>query len=162
MEVLDIGCGDRKADGAIGIDIVGLPGFDVIHDLNVFPWPLEADSFDKVLMLNIIEHLDDTIKTLKEVHRILKPGGIVHIETCYWNYKHSFSDPQHKHFFTENTWEFFTGKRKPYYIDFVFEPASFVWQYDYHLKFLPKSLKRFLGIFLCNIIEGMVVEMRKP
>jgi SAM-dependent methyltransferase len=162
MKTLDVGCGDRKTEGAIGIDIVALPGVDVVHDLDVYPWPFEDGSFDKVFMLNIIEHLDDTIKAMREVHRILKPGGIVHIETCYWNYKHAFSDPTHKRFFTETTWDFFTGRRKPYYMDFVFEPVSFVWQYDYHLKFLPKCLKRFLGIFLCNVIEGMVVELRKP
>ena len=78
MKVLDVGCGDRKTEDALGIDIVGLPGVDIVHDLNVFPWPLESGSFDKVLMLNILEHLDDTIKVMREVYRILKPGGIVH------------------------------------------------------------------------------------
>jgi hypothetical protein len=38
---------------------------------------------------------------------------------------------------------------------------SLDWQYDYHLKYLPKGLKRFLGMFFCNVIAGMVVEMKK-
>jgi SAM-dependent methyltransferase len=162
MKTLDVGCGDRKTEGAVGIDIVALPGVDIVHDLDVYPWPLDDGSFDKVLMLNIIEHLDDTIKAMREVHRILKPGGIAHIETVYWNHKYTWSDPQHKHAFTELSWEFFTGKRKEYYTDFKYELVSFVWQYDYHLKHLPKFLKRFLGIFFCNVIAGMVVELRKP
>jgi len=160
--VLDVGCGDRKAEGSIGIDIVPLHGVDVVHDLNVFPWPVDGGSFDKVLMLNILEHLDDTIKVMKEVYRVLKPGGIVHVEVVYWNHKYTWSDPQHKHAFTELSWEFFTGKRKQYYTDYVFELDSFKWQYDYHLKFIPKGLKRFFGIFFCNVIAGMVVELRKP
>jgi SAM-dependent methyltransferase len=162
MKTLDVGCGDRKTKGAVGIDIVALPGVDIVHDLDVYPWPLDDGSFDKVLMLNIIEHLDDTIKAMREVHRILKPGGVVHIEVVYWNHKYTWSDPQHKHAFTELSWEFFTGKRKEYYTDFKYELVSFVWQYDYHLKYLPKTLKKFLGIFFCNVIAGMVVELRKP
>jgi len=162
MKVLDVGCGDRKTEDALGIDIVSLPGVDIVHDLNVFPWPLESGSFDKVFMLNILEHLDDTIRIMKEVYRVLRPGGIVHIEVVYWNHKYTWSDPQHKHAFTDISWEFFTGKRKQYYTDYAFEMVSLVWQYDYHLKFIPKTLKRFLGIFLCNVIEGMEVELRKP
>lgn len=162
MKILDVGCGDKKTPGAIGIDIAGLSGVDIVHDLDCLPWPVETASYDKVVMLNIIEHLTDTIKTMGEVYRILKPGGIVHIETVYWNHKYTWSDPQHKHAFTELSWQFFTGARKDYYMDYRFELVSFEWQYDYHLKMLPKRLKRFLGQYFCNVIAGMVVELRKP
>jgi len=161
-QVLNVGCGDKKQPGETGIDIVGLPGVDYVYDLNCIPWPFKDNSFDKVVMNNIIEHLDDTIGVMGEVFRILRPGGIVHIETVYWNHKYTWSDPQHKHAFTEISWEFFIGKRKEYYTDYRFDMVSFVWQYDYHLKYLPKGLKRFLGLFLCNVIAGMEVELRKP
>jgi SAM-dependent methyltransferase len=165
VKTLDLGCGDRKTKGTIGIDCVRLPGVDIIHDLNRFPYPFEDNTFDKVLMLNIIEHLDDTIKVMREVYRILKPGGIVHIETVYWNHKHSISDPQHKHLFNEHSWEFYTGKRKQYYTDYAFEMLSLKWLYDYKNKYLFlnfKPLMNLASIFLCNVKSGMVVEMRKP
>lgn len=160
--IIDLGCGDKKTRDAIGVDSVELPGVDIVHDLNCLPYPFNDNSVDRVMMLNIIEHLDDPIMALGEVYRILRPGGVCHIETVYWNHKYTWSDPQHKHAFTEHSWEFFTGKRKSYYMDYAFDLASFEWQYDYHLKFLPKKLKRFLGIFFCNVIAGMVVELRKP
>ena len=160
--VVDLGCGDRKTRHSVGVDCVHLSGVDKVHDLNVFPYPFDDDSVDRVVMNNVIEHLDDTIKVLGEVHRILRPGGIVHIEVVYWNHKYTWSDPQHKHAFTEISWEFFTGKRKEYYCDYKFEMMSFVWQYDYHLKFIPKFIKKFLGKFLCNVIAGMAVELKKP
>lgn len=162
IATIDIGCGDRKTEDAVGVDVCMLPGVDVVHDLNSFPYPFKNKSFDRVVMNNIIEHLDDPIRVMQEVYRILAPGGVVHIEVVYWNHRHSASDPQHKHMFNEHSWEFFTGSRKQYYTDFAFELVSLVFQYDYRLRFLPNGLKRFLGIFLCNVIAGMVVELRKP
>jgi len=160
--IVDLGCGDRKIRHSVGVDCVHLSGVDKVHDLNVFPYPFDDDSVDRVVMNNIIEHLDDTIAVLGEVYRMLRPGGVCHIEVVYWNHKYTWSDPQHKHAFTELSWEFFTGKRKQYYTSYAFELLSFEWQYDYHLKNIPKFIKRFLGKFLCNVIAGMVVDLKKP
>lgn len=38
-------------------------------------------SFDVVTIFHTIEHLPDPMKVLKELHRILKPGGFVFLET---------------------------------------------------------------------------------
>jgi len=65
MNILDVGCGTAKINGAIGIDRAKLPGVDIVHDLNDLPWPFENDSFDEVYMNDIIEHLDDTIKVME-------------------------------------------------------------------------------------------------
>jgi len=42
--------------------------------------PLENQCVDGVTALNVLEHIDDDLSALKQIHRILKPGGIVHIE----------------------------------------------------------------------------------
>jgi SAM-dependent methyltransferase len=50
--------------------------------------PLPSQSFDAAVLLNVLEHIDDDQKALSEVARVLKPGGIAHIEVpsgpdCY-------------------------------------------------------------------------------
>jgi hypothetical protein len=45
IKSLDIGCGKSKTSGCIGIDRVTLPGVDVVHDLDQFPWPFPDDEF---------------------------------------------------------------------------------------------------------------------
>jgi SAM-dependent methyltransferase len=42
--------------------------------------PLASDCLDGVTALNVLEHIDDDFKALKEIHRILRRGGLAHIE----------------------------------------------------------------------------------
>lgn len=39
--------------------------------------PYDDDYFDIILCSHVLEHVEDDIKALKELHRIIKPGGIV-------------------------------------------------------------------------------------
>lgn len=50
---------------------------DIIHDLNVIPWPFKNDSVDAIYCSNTLEHLTaDLDKIMREVKRILRPYGI--------------------------------------------------------------------------------------
>jgi SAM-dependent methyltransferase len=42
--------------------------------------PLPSDSVDGVVLLNVLEHIDDDAAALRQVHRILRDGGLVVIE----------------------------------------------------------------------------------
>ena len=163
MRILDVGCGDEKVKGATGIDCVAMPGVDIVHDLNSYPWPLKNNSFDLIYLNNIIEHLPNPIKFMEEVYRICKKGGKVKIITVYWNHSDSVTDPQHVSFFNEYSWDFFTGKRKGYYTNCRFEIESLELTYDEYAKrmFRSKRLLKRLSRFLCNIIDGMHVTLVK-
>lgn len=92
-KVLDIGCGDGaflKRAAQIGWEAWGvepdakaaasLSGFKVLQGSlpNV---PLPDASFDYITLSHVIEHLHDPVAALKEIHRLLKPGGKVWVAT---------------------------------------------------------------------------------
>jgi SAM-dependent methyltransferase len=56
----------------------------------------------------VLEHLDDTISTMNEIHRILKPGGIAIIRFPYYLHPNAWVDPTHKKCLTEDTIRYFT------------------------------------------------------
>ena len=44
------------------------------HDLSE-PWPLAPDSVRAVVLLDVLEHVDNPVQVLRNVSRILQPGG---------------------------------------------------------------------------------------
>lgn len=48
--------------------------------------PFSSGSFNKVLLSEVLEHLSDDVYALKQIHRILKPGGILAISVPHMNY----------------------------------------------------------------------------
>lgn len=108
IRAVDLGCGARKLPGAHGVDSLALPGVDTVHNLSVFPWPLEDASADLIFANHFLEHADDVVKTLAEVHRVLAPGGRLVVQVPYFRSVDAVSDPTHKHFFTAQSLEYFT------------------------------------------------------
>jgi SAM-dependent methyltransferase len=45
------------------------------HDASVYALPFADNSFDAVLMVRVFHHLHNSDAALKELHRILRPGG---------------------------------------------------------------------------------------
>jgi len=107
VKILDLGCGNRKRPGAIGIDINPDTDADVVHDLDMYPYPFEASFFDEIYADNVIEHLGNVIGAMEELHRISKPGGLIKIIVPYFRAKWAFIDPTHKHFFTTESFTYF-------------------------------------------------------
>jgi SAM-dependent methyltransferase len=53
---------------------------------NIYNQPFDDNSFDGVLLSEILEHIDDDVRGLKEVKRVLKPGGVAAITVPNANY----------------------------------------------------------------------------
>ncbi len=89
LQILDIGCGtgatmDRlKQYGAVqGVDLSEIPlnfsrrrGHTSVLCASATELPFENESFDLVTALDVIEHLDDDVKGLSEIRRVLQPGA---------------------------------------------------------------------------------------
>ena len=74
---------------------------DVVHDLNVRPWPFPDDAFDELHAYDVMEHLSRQgdyrafFAEWSEVWRILKPGGRFFGLSPHWSGKWAWMDPGH-------------------------------------------------------------------
>jgi len=100
MRVLDVGCGNNKTHGAIGIDISCNSQCDAICDLNNSLYPFKDSVFDAVICKQVIEHLPDSSAFLKELYRLVKSGGRVIIQTPHFSCYLAHADYQHCHTFS--------------------------------------------------------------
>ena len=72
----------------VGADVVREPLFALAKEIPTIPLlrfdlvrcPLDSDSCDAVVMLNVLEHIVDDVGALAQVYRILRPGGIAVVE----------------------------------------------------------------------------------
>ena len=56
--------------------------------------PFEANTFDVAFCNHVMEHVDDDIKAMSELHRVLKPGGWAIIQSPQdWSRATTFEDP---------------------------------------------------------------------
>ena len=93
--IIDIG-GGIPSDNRLTIDIN--PNASVVHDLNVFPWPVKDNSCMNLRMSHVLEHLDDPLRVMQEIYRIATPSAILEIRVPWWK-NDMFSNPAHKHCF---------------------------------------------------------------
>jgi len=116
---LDICCGANKQGPTwTGIDIQPLPGVDIVHDVNVHPWPLPDDCVLMAVASHVIEHIPACIidggKTrfpfiefMDEVWRVMKPDGEFAMVYPHGNSQGFLQDPTHVHAINENVWYYF-------------------------------------------------------
>lgn len=70
-----------KEKGDVFCDIRAFDRVDVVHDLNVTPWPFHDNRFIHVSAVHVVEHLQSLLNFMNEAHRVLTPGGSLCIET---------------------------------------------------------------------------------
>jgi len=108
--LLDVGCGAMKWGPLwTGMDVRALPGVDIVHDLERFPWPLPSNSVSTARMSHVLEHIKPwlTIQLFDELWRVLKPEAIIHIACPYGVSSRFVQDPTHCNPVSEVTFYYF-------------------------------------------------------
>ncbi len=116
-----IGCGNarqkkiRHADlseewkDLTTLDIDPSTGADVIHDLNVTPYPFADDTFAEIHAYDVLEHLGRQgdwrawFAQMSELWRILEPNGLLIGTVPAFDSPWAWGDPGHTRLITQGT-----------------------------------------------------------
>lgn len=89
---------------------------DILHDLNVFPYPFPDGEYDEIHAYEILEHLGTQgdwkffFQQFKEFHRVLKTPGHIFITVPLWNGPYAWCDPGHTRVMPLNMFSFLSQK----------------------------------------------------
>jgi SAM-dependent methyltransferase len=95
---------------------IDLKDADIISNLNE-KWPLEDSSVGIIRSYDVFEHLNDSLHAMKELYRVLAPGGFAFIQVPSTDGRGAFSDPSHKSFWNISSFKYYTDANKAKYID---------------------------------------------
>lgn len=166
--MLDVGCGRNKHPGAIGIDIRPNTAADVVCNLDRPPYPFRDSAFDQVRAIHVIEHVEDVLAVMKELHRITRPGGAIILVTPHYTDFSSFCDPTHRWHLNSFSFRYFGEDHAgfDYYLDrrMLAETRVHVrllafWRwlgFEALVNRFPR-FRRFWEYYLCYVVRGKAI-----
>lgn len=94
-KVVNLGSGsERIRKDVINLDIHPYENVDVVGDIYSLPF---ADSeVEAVICDQVLEHLRDTGKAMREMRRVLKTGGLIYVATPFVSPYHSSPDDYYR------------------------------------------------------------------
>jgi SAM-dependent methyltransferase len=115
---------------------------DQVVDLNTIPWPWETSAIQEILAEDALEHLCplgpgagnfNIPHLMKEIYRVLEPGGIINIKVPSTDGRGAWQDPTHITFWNLNSFSYM-------------DPRSPTWElYEPPYKFRIESLVETFG-----------------
>lgn len=94
---LDLGSGSNGKPDFLHVDILPLPGVDLVLDLRTL-WPWGDGTIEEVHSGHFLEHLDgfERIHFFNELYRVMKLGAKANIVVPHWSSCRAYGDPTHK------------------------------------------------------------------
>ncbi len=168
--VLDLGCGPRKFPGSIGADCLPQTAADVLCDFDAAALPFADDSFDEVRLIHVIEHSEDPVHLIEEMHRVTRSGGRLLIVTPHCSDASSYGDPTHKRHLNSFALRFFY--RGGFHGRDHWYSEAWLRERRLHVKLLSvwrwlgfeflvnhsERFRRFWEYYLCFVVRGKVME----
>ena len=145
---LDVGCGQFKQKGFVGLDQYKQAGVDIVHDIQQFPWPVPDNSCFQVLMSHIWEHIEPKYRfqVMDELWRIVRHDGQLLLSCPYSGSFLEAAHPAHYMCPNEAAFQFF-------------DPDFMLWHSCSYKKPLPWKIVR--SVFSLNGCIEIILEPRK-
>lgn len=138
---LNFGSGNDPLEGFINVDMLKRDDVDVEYNLMDFPYPWDDESAEEIRAIDFIEHLDNYLDKssplvefhrkptmmafIEECYRILKPGGVLYIQTPSWDSELFKIDITHVRGFHPKSFDFFDPTTEYGQIRDFYSPAKF-------------------------------------
>jgi predicted SAM-dependent methyltransferase len=144
MKIIDVGAGFFKYPGAVSIDSNPNSKPDIVHDLNIYPWPIKDNEFDMLYTSHCLEHLKDAKAALHEIWRIGKPSAKVIIKLPHFSSRIAWTDIEHVRAFGMHMLRGFTPEYKKISntnMVFKIEKITLRWQPRIDMEFVSGGSK---------------------
>ncbi|OGZ06928.1 MAG: hypothetical protein A3C93_04560 [Candidatus Lloydbacteria bacterium RIFCSPHIGHO2_02_FULL_54_17] len=152
---LNLGCGEDRKTGYVNLDRSPLVHPDVLHDLNTLPYPFPDGSFELIEAFHVLEHLDRPFDVMRELHRLLKQDGVLHIKVPHFS--RGFTHTEHTCGF-DVTFPLYFDKnftKSGYYgVDFRLVSAQLHWLTLAHL--LPYMGYGPASVFFLKLVDKVI------
>lgn len=133
---LHLGCGNTILEGWINVDCVYKEGVDVVIDLNqceVQKLPFEDNYIEYIQGNHFLEHIQNTLALMEELHRVAKLGTKAVFRMPYGSSDDAMEDPTHVRCYFLNSFLYFS------------QPAYWRADYGYRGDWEPEEIKLYIS-----------------
>lgn len=93
---LNLGCGKFPMKGWVNVDGTRGPGVDHVMNLErIHSWPWDTDSVDEVYASHVIEHIQNPLRMMNQLHRVCKPDARATFLCPYGSSDDAWVNPTH-------------------------------------------------------------------
>jgi len=118
---LNIGCGNKRIEGYIGVDKFECKGSDFLCDIENEALPFNDNSCTHILLDNVVEHFSKVNEVFKEIHRVSDNNCEINIITPHFSSLSSWIDPTHKLHLSYFSFDHFCKTDSLYYLGSSYE-----------------------------------------
>jgi predicted SAM-dependent methyltransferase len=157
---IDIGCGGRKKEGCIGIDMYAFEGVDHVVDVTRQPLPFPDKSVHYIFSSHFMEHINEINNMMSEIGRVAIEGASMEIWHPYAFHNNAFLHG-HVSYLTEEHWYNFCVR----YPELLYSIARSRWLlrkvvYVVDVEAFHAMVAKGFDIkFAVKYFKGIVVEM---
>lgn len=153
---ISLGGSSIESKNYINVDIKPGLDVDIVHDLEIYPWPFPDECADLLVASHIVEHINPVkfgfINWMNEAWRILKVGGQMLVATPYAGSMGYWQDPTHVHGFNEVSFYYFDPEQQidgkelyHYYKPKPWKVVNIAWNIEGNLEVLLEKRREDIG-----------------